>query len=57
MHDYDGHLKGGVEIVPGRTGAFEVSLGERRIFSKLESDRFPEDNEVEEQLGQVLHAD
>jgi selT/selW/selH-like putative selenoprotein len=45
-----------VSIVPGKTGAFEVFLGERRLFSKLESDRFPEENEVEEQMGKALGA-
>jgi hypothetical protein len=33
-----------------------VYLGDRRLFSKLETDRFPEENEVEEHLGKVLAA-
>jgi selT/selW/selH-like putative selenoprotein len=45
-----------VAIIPGKTGSFEVFLGERRLFSKLESERFPEENEVEEQVGEALDA-
>ncbi len=56
MHDYYDHLPGGVTIVPGPTGAFEVSLGDRRLFSKLERERFPEENEVEDRLGEILVA-
>ena len=54
LHDYHQHLPGGVTIVPGKTGSFEVYLGERRLFSKLQSDRFPEESEVEERLGEIL---
>ena len=34
------------EIVPGARGAFEVYVNEQLIFSKLQSDRFPNENEV-----------
>ena len=54
MHDHYDRLPGGVTIVPGPSGSFEVYLGDRRLFSKLRSDRFPEENEVEEQLGEIL---
>ena len=40
-------LPGGVTLVPGRTGSFEVIYNGELIFSKLASDRFPEENEVE----------
>lgn len=33
-------------IVPGARGAFEVFVDGRRVFSKLESHRFPEEDEV-----------
>ena len=38
----------------GETGSFEVFLGDRRLFSKLDKERFPEDNEVEHQLARLL---
>ena len=41
-------------IAPGETGSFEVYLDGRRLFSKLERDRFPEENEIEDQLGKLL---
>ncbi len=56
LHDYYEHLPGGVTIVPGKTGSFEVYLDDRRLFSKLERERFPEENEVEERLGGALAA-
>ncbi len=42
--------------MPGETGSFEVYLGDRRIFSKLASERFPEENEIEDRLGDLLAA-
>ncbi len=56
LHDYYAELPGGVTLLPGETGSFEVYLGDRRLFSKLERERFPEENEVEERLAQVLEA-
>ena len=56
MHDYHEHLLGGVTLRPGETGSFEVFLGDRRLFSKLERERFPEENEVEDQVAQILEA-
>ena len=41
-------------LVPGAIGSFEVYLGDRRLFSKLESDRFPAENEIEDRLGELL---
>ena len=54
MHDYYEQLPSGVTIVPGKTGAFEVIYGDQRLFSKLESERFPEENEVEQKFGDVV---
>ena len=56
MHDHYDRLPGGVTVVPGKSSSFEVFLGERRVFSKLESERFPEENEVEEKIGELLEA-
>ena len=54
LHDHYDRLPGGVTIVPAAGGSFEVYFGDRRLFSKLRSDRFPEENEVEERLGEIL---
>jgi len=43
-----------VTIAPGKSSSFEVFLGEERIFSKLATGEFPEENEVEEKLGELL---
>ncbi|HEX2280390.1 MAG TPA: Rdx family protein [Thermomicrobiales bacterium] len=53
LHDYDEQLRG-VTITPGETGAFEVFLNRRKIFSKHALDRFPEVNEVEEKIGELV---
>jgi selT/selW/selH-like putative selenoprotein len=45
-----------VTIAPGETGSFEVFLGKKKIFSKHALDRFPEVNEVEEQVERLLGA-
>jgi selT/selW/selH-like putative selenoprotein len=56
LHDYFAQLPGGVTVVPGESGSFEVFLNRRKIFSKLNSGRFPEPNEVEDQIGERLTA-
>ena len=54
MHDFYAELPGGVTVVPGASSSFEVFLGEQRVFSKMELERFPEENEVEEIIGGKL---
>ena len=54
LHDHYAALPGGVHLIPGPSGSFEISLGDRVIFSKEESDRFPAENEVEEMLEGLL---
>jgi selenoprotein W-related protein len=39
-----------LEIVPSGGGVFEVDLDDKRIFSKKELGRFPEFEEINEQL-------
>ena len=43
-------------IAPGETGSFEVFLNRKKIFSKNALDRFPEVNEVEEKIGDLVGA-
>jgi hypothetical protein len=45
-----------VTIAPGETGSFEVYFNRRKVFSKNALDRFPEVNEVEEQIGALVEA-
>jgi|GEM_PF-1208937 len=47
-------LGGGLTLLPGRKGAFEVTFNGELIFSKLLLDRFPEEGEVEETVRQRL---
>tara|TARA_R110002072_G_scaffold45105_14_gene125732 strand:+ start:1088 stop:1213 length:126 start_codon:yes stop_codon:yes gene_type:complete len=35
-----------VEIFPGRTGSFEISRGDAVLYSKLETGRFPTEDEI-----------
>jgi selenoprotein W-related protein len=39
-----------VALVPSSGGAFEVSVGEERIFSKLQTGRFPDERQV---IGEI----
>ena len=43
-------------IAPGETGSFEVFFNRRKVFSKSALDRFPEVNEVEEKIGELVEA-
>lgn len=54
LHDYHDYLPEGVTLVPGADGIFDVTLGDHRLFSKSEAGRFPEENEVEGKLGELL---
>ena len=56
LHDHYDRLPDGVTLVPGEGGVFEVSLGGRTLFSKERTGRFPDENEVEDQLAELLEA-
>jgi selT/selW/selH-like putative selenoprotein len=43
-----------VTVAPGETGSFEVFLNRKKIFSKKATDRFPETNEVEEKVAELV---
>ncbi|MEX2159970.1 MAG: Rdx family protein [Dehalococcoidia bacterium] len=45
---------GGVTLVPGRGGIFEVRLGAELVFSNKEADRFPEPREIKDALRTKL---
>jgi selT/selW/selH-like putative selenoprotein len=42
-----------VEIKGGRTGSFEITWGDKLLFSKHAQHRFPEDHEVLSLLDQA----
>ncbi len=54
MHDFKTAIPGGVAIVPGRTGSFEVTWNGELIYSKFATDRFPEPLEVETVVAHKL---
>lgn len=41
-------------LIPSSGGVFEVSLGERPIFSKKAAGRFPAEGEVAERLTEAF---
>lgn len=43
-----------VRLVAGGRGVFDVEASGRRIFSKHEVHRFPDDGEVEAQVAELL---
>jgi len=45
---------GGVTLVPGRGGIFEVRIGDQLVFSHAEAGRFPEPRELKDALREVL---
>jgi selT/selW/selH-like putative selenoprotein len=54
LHDYYVQLPGGVELIPGTGGIFEVELNGQNIYSKEKTGRFPEENEVESKLEKLF---
>ena len=39
------------ELIPGGNGIFDVVVDSKKIFSKYEMDRFPENGEILSMLG------
>jgi len=54
LHDYADQLPGGVTLIPGSGGIFEVTYNGQLIYSKAQTGRFPNPNEVEEKLEALL---
>ena len=42
-----------LELVPAAGGCFEIDVDGKRIYSKLETDSFPDEEEILKQLGQI----
>jgi len=45
---------GEVAIIPSGGGAFEVSVGDEKVYSKLETGHFPNESSLIKELGQKL---
>lgn len=43
-----------VVIIPSSGGVFEVSMNGESVFSKKELGRFPEENEVEDEIRKLI---
>ncbi len=43
-------------MVPSTGGCFEVTVGDKLLYSKLETGRFPDEGQVLEAIGKVLGA-
>jgi selT/selW/selH-like putative selenoprotein len=52
---YDKHFSE-ITLKPSDGGRFEVVVNSSTVFSKLESDRFPEDDEVLELVAKEIGA-
>lgn len=54
LNDFAERLPGGVTIVAGEEGSFEVYYNDRLVFSMLDKARFPNPDEVETRLRALL---
>ena len=54
LKDKYGDALEAVDLVPSSGGAFEVSLDDELIYSKLETGRFPEPEEVPDAINKTL---
>jgi selenoprotein W-related protein len=43
-------------MIPSRGGCFEIRVGGKLIYSKLETGKFPDEEEVVEALARALGA-
>jgi selT/selW/selH-like putative selenoprotein len=56
LNDFAERLPGGVTVVAGEEGSFEVYYNDRLLFSMLDKARFPHPDEVETRLAALLSA-
>jgi selenoprotein W-related protein len=43
-------------LIPSKGGCFEITVGGKRIYSKLETGRFPDEEEAIKAVGKALSA-
>ncbi len=43
-----------LELVPSGGGCFELSVGEKKVYSKLETGQFPEEDKLVAEVGGLL---
>jgi selenoprotein W-related protein len=55
VQKYDNHFSE-IALKPSDGGRFEIMVDGKVIFSKLEADRFPEDDEVMELVAKEIGA-
>ena len=48
---------GGITLIPGAGGIFEVRLGNQIIFSRKEQGRFPESKELKQRVRDYIAPD
>jgi selenoprotein W-related protein len=56
LEQYDAYIAEAT-LKPSAGGRFEVSVDGSLVFSKLKSDRFPEDEELLKLVGQQIGAE
>jgi selenoprotein W-related protein len=54
LDKYHKQLPDGITLEPRSGGIFEVTLGDRSLFSKKATGRFPTSGEVEQQLAELF---
>jgi selT/selW/selH-like putative selenoprotein len=52
---YDAHFSN-ISLKPSDGGRFEVFVNDKPVFSKLDSDRFPEEDEILELVAKEIGA-
>lgn len=48
---------GGVTLMPGTGGVFDVAVGDRLVWSRREEGRFPELKELKQRLRDIVATD
>jgi len=43
-----------IELVPSSGGCFELTVGDRLVYSKLETDEFPDEDDMLRRVQEVL---
>lgn len=56
LHDYQDYFKT-ASFKPSSGGVFEVTIDGRKVYSKLETDRFPGEQELHHLISEALGAE